>query len=153
MLLNIKIILRDPNNSKKYIGDVLKINLKKLLKFKTKKITSRKKTRRKFTTLKSPHVHKDAQTSFELVSYNYILKLKSSQLSKFLSYYKKICCRLIPDAKVKITFKINPTKKVYERKSIIRRFSNSTSKNSLIDYLTELGFFGKNFFHYVLSNV
>ena len=153
MLLNIKIILRDPINSKKYIGDVLKINLKKLLKIKTKKITSRKKTRRKFTTLKSPHAHKDAQTSFELVSYNYILKLKSSQLSKFLSYYKKICCRLIPDAKIKMTFKIGTTKKIHEKRSIIKRFNYSTSKNSLTDYLTELGFFGKDFFYCVLSDV
>ena len=147
MLLNIKIILRDPTNSKKYIGDVLKINLKKILKIKTKKITSRKKTRRKFTTLKSPHAHKDAQTSFELVSYNYILKLKSSQLSKFLSYYKKICCHLIPDAKIKITLKVFNTNSLQEKKGLFKSFKQTLNTNSLPDYLTKLAFFGKDHFY------
>lgn len=153
MLLKIKVILRDPSHSKKYIGEVLKINLKKLLKVKTKKKTARRKTRRKFTTLKSPHAHKDAQTSFEIVSYNYIFKLKSNQVSKLLSYYKKICCRLIPDAKIKMVFKINTFKHTQERRGIIKHFNHFTRKDSLTDYLIELGFYGKDSFYSVLPYV
>ena len=50
-----------------------------------------------------------------------------------------------------MTFKIGTTKKIHEKRSIIKRFNYSTSKNSLTDYLTELGFFGKDFFYCVLS--
>lgn len=153
MLLNIKIIREDPTNSKKYVRDVLKINLKKLLKIKTKETTYQRKIRKKFTTLKSPHAHKDAQTSFELVSYDYTSKLKSNQLSKFLSYYKKIYCRLIPDTKVKMTFKVCTAKEICRKRNMFRHFKHSTNKKSLTDYLTELGFFGKDSFHCVLSDV
>jgi ribosomal protein S10 len=153
MLLKIKVILRDPSNSKKYIGEVLKINLKKLFKVKTKKKIARRKTRRKFTTLKSPHAHKDAQTSFELVSYNYTFKLKANQVSKLLSYYKKICCRLIPDVKIKMILKINVSKDIQEKRGIIRHFNHFTCRNSLIDYLIELGFYGKDSFYPVSSDV
>lgn len=153
MLLKIKVILRDPSNSKKYIGEVLKINLKKLFKVKTKKKIARRKTRRKFTTLKSPHAHKDAQTSFELVSYNYIFKLKANQVSKLLSYYKKICCRLIPDVKIKMILKINTFKDTQEKRGIIKHFNHFTCRNSLTDYLIELGFYGKDSFYPVSSDV
>ena len=92
MLLKIKVIIRDPSNSKKYIGEDLKINLKKLFKVKTKKKIARRKTRRKFTTLKSPHAHKDAQTSFELVSYNYIFKLKANTYFQYTPVHT-LCIR------------------------------------------------------------
>ena len=153
MLLKFKVIIRDPINSKKYIGEVLKINLKKLFKVKTKKKIARRKTRRKFTTLKSPHAHKDAQTSFELVSYNYIFKLKANQVSKLLSYYKKICCRLIPDVKIKMILKINTFKDIQEKRGIIKHFNHFTCRNSLTDYLIELGFYGKDSFYPVSSDV
>ena len=51
MIIKIKVIVRDPLNSKKFIGDVLKVNLKKLLKIKSRKTTYQKRTRRKFATL------------------------------------------------------------------------------------------------------
>jgi ribosomal protein S10 len=143
MIIKIKVIIRDPFNSKKFIGDVLKVNLKKLLNIKSTKRTYLKRTRKKFTTLKSPHVHKDAQTSFELVSYNITLKLKSYQISRLLSYYKKICCNLIPDAKIKITLKVSNLNTSQEKKD----FKQTLNTNSLPDYLTKLGFFGKDNFY------
>lgn len=143
MIIKIKIITRDPFNSKKYIGDVLKVNLKKLLNIKSKKSTYQKRTRRKFTTLKSPHVHKDAQTSFELVSYSTTLKLKSYQVSRLLTYYKKICCKLIPDAKIKITLKVSNLNTFQEKRS----FKHTLNTKSLPDYLIKLGFFGKDNFY------
>lgn len=146
MLLNVKVIFRDPSNIKKYVGEVLPINLNKLLKLETRKKTPRKKTRRKFTTLKSPHVHKDAQTSFELVSYSYTFKLKSNQVSKLLSYYKKIRCRLIPDTTIKMVFIINTFKYLQERKGVVKRLKNFTRRNFLPDYLTELECYGKDCF-------
>ena len=52
MLLKIKVIIRDPSNSKKYIGEVLKINLKKLFKVKTKKKDCSKKNSKKVYNFK-----------------------------------------------------------------------------------------------------
>ena len=147
MIIKIKVIVRDPLNSKKFIGDVLKVNLKKLLKIKSRKTTYQKRTRRKFATLKSPHAHKDAQTSFELISYNIRLKLKSYQISRLLSYYKKICCHLIPDAKIKITLKVFNTNSLQEKKGLFKSFKQTLNTNSLPDYLTKLAFFGKDLFY------
>jgi Ribosomal protein S10p/S20e len=143
MILQIKIISRDPVDPRKFIGDFLKINLKNFLNLKHKKMTHRGRTRKRFTTLKSPHVHKDAQTSFELVSYYYTLKIRSDQVSKFLSFYKKFLCQLTPDIKVRITLKVPKHKTLLEKKHLLRNIRSWTTKDSLPNYLTQLGFLGK----------
>ena len=106
-------------------------------------MTPQRRTRKKFTTLKSPHVHKDAQASFELLSYNFTLKLKSYQISRLLSYYKKICSNLIPDARIKISLKVSNVYLLREKKV----FSTKLKTNCLADYLTKLGFIGKDNFY------
>lgn len=145
MILKIKIIVRNSIDPKKFIGDFLKINLKSLLSLKVKKLTYRRRYKKQFTTLKSPHVHKDAQTSFELVSYCFTVKLKSSQISKFLCYYKKFLCKFVPNIKVKIAFKIPKYKPLSEKRVLVKYLKKIPTKNSLFlpTYLTELGFFGK----------
>ena len=129
-------------------AEILKINLKSLLSLKVKKFTHRRRSKKQFTTLKSPHVHKDAQTSFELVSYCFTVKLESSQISKFLSFYKKFLCKLIPNIKVKIAFKIPKYKPLSEKRALVKYFKKISMKHSLFlpIYLTELGLFGKKSF-------
>ena len=49
--------------------------------------------------------------------------------------------------------KINTFKDIQEKRGIIKHFNHFTCRNSLTDYLIELGFYGKDSFYPVSSDV
>jgi Ribosomal protein S10p/S20e len=146
MFLKIKVIVRDPFNSIRFKKDFLNLDLKKLLDIKIKKKTYKRRKKIKFTTLKSPHVHKDAQHTFELTSHFSNHTLKSNQISKILSYYKKLLCRLTPDAKLLIVFKTSKRNNFLEKKGLSWHRNTFTKNSDLLNCLVSLSFVGKNSF-------
>ena len=147
MILKIKVIVRDHFNVERF-----NIDLKKLLSIKVKKETFKYSTKIKFTTLKSPHVHKDAQQTFELRSNFINYTLSSNQVSRILSYYKKVLCRLVPDVKLEIVLKTVKRKPLLDKK-VLYRYSKLYSKDkNLLDNLVYLSFIGKTRFCICLNS-
>jgi hypothetical protein len=141
MVLKIKVIVRNDFNIEKF-----NIDLKKLLNIKAKKEMYKNRTKINFTILKSPHVHKDAQHTFELTSnfFNYVLS--SNQVSRILSYYKKLLCSLIPDVKLILVLKTLRRSFLLNNKVIFRYSKSSLSDNDFLDSLAALSFIGKTRF-------
>lgn len=141
MKLHIKFVSRDKNIYFLNVKKILKHLVKKIRNNKKRSYRQQRKKSQRFTTIKSPHAHKDAQTSFEHVLYKYHLKLESKQISKFLHYYKESCNSINLNLKSKIALKIKSSKKIHQKNLYF--FKN---KNFLQVYLVGLGFFGKQFF-------
>jgi len=144
MVLKIKVIVRDRFHLERF-----NIDLKKWLNIKAKKEMYKKCTKIKFTTLKSPHVHKDAQQTFELTSNFFSYTLSSNQVSRILSYYKKKLCILIPDVKLIFVLKTLKRKFLLDRK-VLSRYSKSFLKdNNTVECVANLSFIGKTSFLHV----
>lgn len=141
MVLKIKVIVRDHSFLKRF-----NIDLKKLLNIKSKKETYKSRTKIKFTVLKSPHVHKDAQQTFELVSNFYSYSLSSNQISRILSYYKKILCRLVPDIKLILVLKTLKRKPSLDKKILSRYCKSLPNDKDPLDGLISLSIIGNTFF-------
>lgn len=143
MILKIKVIVRDHFNLERF-----NIDLKKLLNLRAKKEIYKNRIKIKFTYLKSPHVHKDAQQSIELISNSFSYVLSSNQVSRVLSFYKKILCRLIPDVKLIIVLKTLKRKPFLDKKILSRYNKLSVNDDNLLNNMTNLSFIGKTFLLY-----
>lgn len=67
-----------------------------------KNLSKKKKTRKKISVLKSPHVNKTAQEQFEYVYYSIKMSLYPWEIKKYLILLKKTKNQLFPDLKIKI---------------------------------------------------
>lgn len=148
MVLKIKIIVRDHSFLERFNTD-----LKKLLNIKAKKEIYKSRNKIKFTILKSPHVHKDAQQTFGLISNSFNYELCSDQISKILSYYRKILCRLVPDVKLILVLKTLKRKPLLDRKVLSRYSKSFLSDKDPLDCLISLSIIGKTLFLCLNSSI
>ena len=77
------------------------------MKFSVIGITNKKKTKNKFTVLKSPHVNKKAREQFEIRNYTKILNIYSYQTLLLLFVIKRIKISSFSEVKLKIDLKYN----------------------------------------------
>ena len=70
-------------------------------------VTNKKKTKNKFTVLKSPHVNKKAREQFEIRNYTRILNIYSYQTLLLLFVVKRIKINSFSEIKLKINLKYN----------------------------------------------
>jgi hypothetical protein len=54
------------------------------------------------TILKSPHVNKTAQESYESITYSYTIKTHSFRIQKYILFLKKLRNNLFPDIQTKV---------------------------------------------------
>merc|ERR1712084_118009 len=71
------------------------------------KLISKKKFKKRFTVLKSPHVNKNAQEQFEFNLFSIDIAISKFQLSKLLIILKKIKNNFCYDIHIKIEFLID----------------------------------------------
>merc|ERR1712194_334198 len=70
-------------------------------------VTNKKKTKNKFTVLKSPHVNKKAREQFEIRNYTKILNIYSYQTLLLLFVIKRIKVSSFSEVELKIDLKYN----------------------------------------------
>lgn len=112
MYLNITISSKNNNSLKSFLkvfkilgqGDGLKLN-------KTLTVFQKKRFKKVFTILKSPHVYKTAQEQFESILFAKTLKVQSFQVLKILVILKKIQTISFADIKIKTKFSMAPSSK------------------------------------------
>lgn len=117
-LENIKMYIRiniksKNNNSLKSFLKVFNV-LAKNNKLKLNKILTvfhKKKFKKVFTILKSPHIYKTAQEQFEYILFAKTFKVDTYQVLKTLIVLKKIQQRSFADTQIKITYIIIPNTK------------------------------------------
>lgn len=93
---------------------------------------------RKITLLKSPHVHKNAQTSFESILYKKNFRIESYQFYKILNYYAILYSKNILDYRVFLKLRLN-AEKLYIKSYMFKM----GTQISLPLYLSSLGIYGK----------
>lgn len=147
MIIKIKVIERDPKTKHSFSKKIIQRDLKEILQIKNIQKLPLKSSRKRFTTLISPHAHKDAQTSFQTTHHKYLLKIKAYELFKVLTYLKKISYKIVPDIRIKITFKILTRPKISISKDTINRIQKINQRQPILQYIKELGFLGKKFIH------
>ena len=112
-------------NFEQFFFKVIKFNFNILNRF------LRKKKRRKvFTILKSPHVNKIAQEQFEYKTYSQKYIIYFSNSSQFLLFFKKLKKHLFPDLEFKLNIFLH--KKIDEL-SIFKLFNTKKYKLNIID--------------------
>jgi len=99
-------------------------NFMKFLKYNSKtpyllilsNLLKKKKTKKKISVLKSPHVNKTAQEQFEYVTYSIKISFYSWEIQKYLILLKKIKNQLFPEINIKINGNFSKKKKIVENK-------------------------------------
>nr|YP_010134143.1 ribosomal protein S10 [Navicula veneta]QWM93633.1 ribosomal protein S10 [Navicula veneta] len=98
-----------------------------------KKLLKKKKTRKKISVLKSPHVNKTAQEQFEYIYYSIKIYFYSWEIKKYFIMLKKIKNQLFPDIYINIKTKIYASKKNklinLEKISLYKPTININNKN------------------------
>ena len=107
-----------------------------------KKYIIKRKNKKKFTVLKSPHVNKDAREQFETLNYTRIIKLYSYQPILALYIIKSIKNKINSDVKLQIKFKYN-TNEFYKHLKSNINLNNCFSENHLLNNLKYLDIFGE----------
>lgn len=153
MYLNITISSKNNNSLKSFLkvfktlgqGDGLKLN-------KTLTVFQKKRFKKVFTILKSPHIYKTAQEQFESILFAKTFKVHSFQVLKTLVLLKKIQIISFADIKIKIKFSIASSSKkelfiTYLKPKTIRAFSIRVSEQDSIKniglYLFIANLYGK----------
>ena len=109
MYLNIAIRSKNYNSLKSFLRVFKILTQNKELKLnKTLKVFQKKRFKKIFTILRSPHVNKSAQEQFEYNLFAKHVNIKSHQILKILIILKKIKTISFSDIEVKIKFIINP---------------------------------------------
>lgn len=112
MYLNIAIRSKNYNSLKAFLRIFKTLTKTKKLKLnKTFKVFQKKRFKKVFTILRSPHVNKSAQEQFEYNLFAKHVDIKSHQILKILIILKKIKTISFSDIEVKIKFIINPKSK------------------------------------------
>lgn len=125
---NYNIILQSKNQTSLYnfinfLNKYIYLNFNVL-----KKSSSKKKRKKVFTILKSPHVNKKAQEQFEIKTYSKQLQINSTQAASFLVFLKKIKTYIYTD----INIKLKVTK---ENKQFTKKIFNPDNLKKNVDYL------------------
>ena len=108
MIITLKISSSNYNsleNFSKILVD--KLHTIENMKFSVIGVTNKKKTKNKFTVLKSPHVNKKAREQFEIRNYTKILNIYSYQTLLLLFVIKRIKVSSFSEVKLKIDLKYN----------------------------------------------
>ena len=105
MFITVSIYSTNSNSLTNFLKFFYKFKKNQVLKVKFYSIQSqRKKNFSFFSTLQSPHINKKSQEQFEYEMHTKKLKIRVSQISKFLAIWKAVKTRLFPDIKVKTQF-------------------------------------------------
>ena len=111
--MNIHIEITSSNiNSIKRFNTILFNRLSKIknIKFFILQIINKKKKRKKFTVLKSPHVNKTAREQFEIISYTKTIKIYCYQYVLLLFIIKQLKVNLVSEVKLKVNLDYNSNK-------------------------------------------
>ena len=112
MYLNITISSKNNTSLKSFLKVFKTLGQSKALKLnKTLTVFQKKRFKKVFTILKSPHVYKTAQEQFESILFAKTFKAQTFQILKTLIILKKIQTRSFADTQIKITYIINPNPK------------------------------------------
>jgi len=102
MFIIIFIYSKNLNSLTNFLKFFYKLKKNKVIKMKFHSIQSqRKKKFSFFSTLKSPHVNKKSQEQFEYSKHSKKLKIRVSQITKFLAIWKTVKTALFPDVQIK----------------------------------------------------
>jgi len=105
MFINIYLYSKNYNSLKIFFSLFYKLCQNNMFQIKVISIQYQKKKRKKkFTILKSPHVNKIAQEHFEYCLYKKQISIYSSNIFKIFIILKKIQLKLFSDIKIKIKF-------------------------------------------------
>ena len=160
MIITLKISSSN-HNSLENFGKILidKLHMIKNINFSVIGVTNKKKTKNKFTLLKSPHVNKKAREQFEITNYTKILNIYSYQTLLLLFVVKRIKINTFSEIKVKIDLKYNPNQLHKHLKSNFNLNNNFLNKldfegnmyeinDSTKNYLKRLDVFGETVFKF-----
>jgi ribosomal protein S10 len=112
MYLNITISSKNNNSLKSFLKVFKTLGQSNWLKLnKTLIVFQKKRLKKVFTILKSPHVYKTAQEQFESILFAKIVKVQTFQVLKTLIMLKKIQTISFADIQIKITCIINTNSK------------------------------------------
>lgn len=111
-LYSINIVSTNQKSLRKFFHLFVKIS--QITKFGLINKINLRKSKKKITILKSPHVNKKAQEQFELGYDNYQFNIYSPQELKLILMLKKLQKKLFTDIKIKI--RVLSSKKSFERK-------------------------------------
>lgn len=107
MFIIIFIYSKNLNSLTNFLKFFYKLKRNKVIKMKFHSIQSqRKKKFSFFSTLKSPHVNKKSQEQFEYSKHSKKLKIRVSQITKFLAVWKIVKTALFPDIQIKTQLRI-----------------------------------------------
>lgn len=131
------------SKNKNSLNTFLKI-FKKILSKNTFNFTSNKKSIKRFTFLKSPHVNKTAQEHFEYTIYTKQFKIHSSKSSLLLVFLKKLKHNVFFDVMFKIELVNQPLKYTQKLKNNLNPdnfllVSNNTCLELYINVLNSYG--------------
>ena len=105
MFIIVSIYSTNSNSLTNFFKFFYKLKKNQVLKVKFYSTQSQKKKNFSFfSTLQSPHINKKSQEQFEYHVYNKKLKIRVSQISKFLAIWKAVKTSRFPDIKVKTQF-------------------------------------------------
>jgi ribosomal protein S10 len=108
MFININIKSKNKNSLIFFLKIFNQFNNDKKLKLNQTLLLSQKKKHKKiFTILKSPHVNKTAQEQFEFISFSKKIKIDTFQVLKTLIVLKKLQTTLFSDVIIKLDFIID----------------------------------------------
>jgi len=108
MIITLKISSSNYNSLKNFSKILVdKLHTIENMKFSVIGVTNKKKTKNKFTVLKSPHVNKKAREQFEIRNYTKILNIYSYQTLLLLFVIKRIKVSSFSEVKLKIDLKYN----------------------------------------------
>ena len=158
MIITLKISSSNYNsleNFSKILVD--KLHTIENMKFSVIGVTNKKKTKNKFTVLKSPHVNKKAREQFEIRNYTKILNIYSYQTLLLLFVIKRIKVSSFSEVKLKIDLKYNLAQLQKHLKSNFNSNSSFLNKlnlkgnryeinGSTKNYLKRLDVFGETVF-------
>lgn len=107
MFIIISISSKNLNSLTNFLKLFYKLEKNQTLKVKFLSIQSqRKKKFSFFSTLQSPHVNKKSQEQFECYTHSKKLKIRVSQITKFLAVWKTVKTTLFPDIQIKSQFRL-----------------------------------------------
>lgn len=92
------------SKNKQSLNEFLKYNSKAQNSQTIHNLLKNKKSKKKISILKSPHVNKTAQEQFEYTNYSVKISFYSWEIKKHLILLKKIKNQVFPDIKMKINF-------------------------------------------------
>jgi ribosomal protein S10 len=150
MFININIKSKNKNSLIFFFKIFNQFNNDKKLKLNQGLFLSQKKKHKKiFTILKSPHVNKTAQEQFEFILFSKKIKIDTFQVLKILIVLKKLQTTLFSDVIIKLDFiidaeqtKIKLITKFKPNSVILADKYNSTCKQVEL-YLLLFHFYGK----------